>query len=95
VQQHTSYLVGNVIGFVANFMFFPVVKEFLKSVKTTQSYRQSSAAPFSETQYLQGLTNSRQQPLNIDQKQSFKGQVTIMGGVRAARSLQWRCFIDH
>jgi len=32
--------------FVANFMLFSAIKEFLKSAKISQSYGQSSAAPF-------------------------------------------------
>ena len=37
-------------GFVANFIGFPAVQKFWKSVKTWQSYREFTGGPFFETQ---------------------------------------------
>jgi len=38
------------MGFVANFIRFPAMQKFLKSVKTSQSYREFKGGNFFETQ---------------------------------------------
>jgi len=58
VRQHTEGTKGSIMWFVGNILFFPVVKEFWKSVKNWQNYcREFGVLLFGDTVYFSPMKN--------------------------------------